>query len=113
MGRRSTAATGAVSAATKRRCVRQATAEGESAAGGQHLWCAHDATFSLKRPPLGHGGDPPMHAVIPLESILEAALPGLPIQCRTAIRMLVACAGQVRDAEDFATSLGLRSRFAL
>jgi len=54
-----------------------------------------------------------MRAVIPLESILEAALPGLPIQCRTAIRTLVACAGQVRGAEDFAISLGLRSRFAL
>src|SRR6266700_3975546 len=113
MERRSTAATGAVPAATNRPCVRQPTPEGETAAGGRPLWCAHDATFSLKRPPLGHGGDPPMHAVIPLESILEAALPGLPIQCRTAIRMLVACAGQVRDAEDFATSLGLRSRFAL
>jgi|SRR5947208_7573784 len=33
MGRRSTAATGAVPAATKRRCVRQATAEGESRGG--------------------------------------------------------------------------------
>src|SRR5947207_7059133 len=98
MGRRSTAATGAVPAATSRHCVRQPTTEGETAAGGQHLWCAHDAMFSLKRPPLGYGADPPMHAVIPLESNLEAALPGLPTQCRTAIRMLVACAGQVRDA---------------
>ena len=48
-----------------------------------------------------------------IKSILEAALPGLPTQCRTAIRMLVACAGQVRGAQDFAISLGLRSRFAL
>src|ERR1041385_6676633 len=31
------------------------TAEGETAAGGHHLWCAHDATFSLKQPSLSIG----------------------------------------------------------
>ena len=54
-----------------------------------------------------------MPAMIPLESILDAALPGLPLQCRAAIRTLVACAGRVGGAQDFAIALGLRSRFAL
>jgi hypothetical protein len=50
---------------------------------------------------------------IPLENILEAALPGLPPQGRAVINTLVACAGRVGSADGLATSLGLRSRFAL
>jgi hypothetical protein len=50
---------------------------------------------------------------IPLETILGAALPGLPRQSGAVIHALVESGGRVASAPAFAAALGFRSRFGL